>query len=51
MAGEYDKRRRENPASKRLTADELRAIRNARNCLGLKLGAFGAGAGAVVTGL
>ena len=49
MAGEYDKRRRENPASKRLTADELRAIRNARNCLGLKLGAFGAGAGAVLS--
>ncbi len=51
MAEEYDKRRRENPADKRLTQDELRSIRNARNCLGLKLGKYASVAAAVVTGM
>ena len=40
MAFEYDSRRRENPADKRLTQDELRSIRNARNCLGLKFAQY-----------
>ena len=48
MAFEYDTRRRENPAEKRLTSDELRSIRNARNSLGLKLGKYGAIAAAIL---
>ena len=45
MAFEYDTRRREDPAEKRLTSDELRSIRNARNSLGLKFAQYGAIAG------
>ncbi len=51
MAMEYDKRRRENPAEKRLTSDELRSIRNARDCLGLKLGKYGAIAAAILSAM
>ena len=40
MAFEYDNRRREDPGAKRLTQDELRSIRNARNCTGLKFGKY-----------
>jgi len=47
----FDNRRRENPAEKRLTQDELRSIRNARNCLGLKIGKYASCAAAVFTGL
>ena len=36
----FDNRRREDPGAKRLTQDELRSIRNARNSLGLKLGKY-----------
>jgi len=51
MAFEYDTRRRENPAEKRLTSDELRSIRNARNSLGLKLGKYGAIAAAILSAM
>ena len=51
MAMEYDKRRRENPAEKRLTSDELRSIRNARNCFGLRFGMYGSIAAAVLSAL
>ena len=51
MAFEYDQRRRENPADKRLTQDELRSIRNARNCLGLKLAEYGSIAAAVLSAM
>ena len=51
MAFEYDSRRRENPADKRLTQDELRSIRNARNCLGLKFAKYGSIAAAVLSAI
>lgn len=51
MAFEYDTRRRENPAEKRLTSDELRSIRNARNSLGLKFGMYGSIAAAVLSAI
>jgi hypothetical protein len=47
MAFEYDRRRREDPAAKRLTQDELRSIRNARNCAGLKFAEYASIAAAV----
>ena len=47
----FDNRRREDPGAKRLTQDELRSIRNARNCLGLKFGKYAACAAAVFTGI
>ena len=51
MAFEYDSRRRENQADKRLTQDELRSIRNARNCLGLKFAKYGSIAAAVLSAI
>ena len=51
MAFEYDSRRRENPADKRLTQDELRSIRNARNCLGLKFAQYASIAAAVFSAI
>ena len=51
MAFEYDTRRREDPGAKRLTADELRSIRNARNSLGLKFAQYGAIAAAVLSAM
>lgn len=47
----FDNRRREDPGAKRLTQDELRKIRNARNCLGLKIGKYASCAAAVLTGI
>lgn len=47
----FDNRRREDPGAKRLTADELRSIRNARNSLGLKIGKYASCAAAVFTGI
>ena len=51
MAFEYDTRRREDPGAKRLTADELRSIRNARNSVGLKFAQYGAIAAAVLSAM
>ena len=51
MAFEYDQRRREDPGAKRLTQDELRSIRNARNCLGLKFAKYGSIAAAVLAAM
>ena len=51
MADEFDRRRREDPGDKRLTQDELRSIRNARKCLGLRIGKYGFSAAAVLTAL
>lgn len=47
----FDNRRREDPGAKRLTQDELRSIRNARNCLGLKFGKYASCAAAIFTGI
>ena len=51
MAFDYDTRRREDPGAKRLTSDELRSIRNARNSLGLKFAQYGAIAAAVLSAM
>ena len=51
MAFEYDTRRREDPGAKRLTSDELRSIRNARNSVGLKFAQYGAIAAAVLSAM
>ena len=51
MAFDYDTRRREDPGAKRLTADELRSIRNSRNSLGLKFAQYGAIAAAVLSAM
>ena len=51
MAFDYDTRRREDPGAKRLTSDELRSIRNARNSFGLRFGMYGSIAAAVLSAI